>query len=190
MTRSAEAKSSGAITEFVPAVAYCSLITSAAEDHKSEHRQFGATGHRRPPSVKPLDCVRFRPPNTEELDCRADDHESGTQRTCEPNAHLIEDDTCDDEESEHVKQILACGIGTKYTLIPSKALIEQGSQRRENIHEHIREEHHGCYKDEHGPACNRFITKRLLKFIYHKPELLIKIMNYQSVSYTTTCFSF
>ena len=41
------------------------------------------------------------------------------------DAHLVQNDTGDDEESEHVEQEFACGVGAEDTLIPSARLVQQ-----------------------------------------------------------------
>ena len=121
-------------------------LASAAEDHKSEHRQFGATGHGRPPRVQPLHSVGFGPRDAPVFDSCSDNHEAGREQTGETDSHLIEDDTCEDEETEDVEQVLACCVSTEITAIPVEVLLQERSEGREDVHEHIGEEHHRSHQ--------------------------------------------
>ena len=142
-------------------------LTAAAEDHEAEHRQFRRTGHGRPPGIEPFYSIGIRPGDTPELDGCADHHKGCGEQAGETDSHLIEDDTCDDEETENVKQELTCRISTEHALIPSQRVVEEGSQRREDVHKHICEEHHRSHEDQDCPTRHSAIAKCLLEFFYH-----------------------
>ena len=142
-------------------------LATATEDHKTEHRQFGATRHRRPPCIQPFHRIGVRPRDTPVLDACTDHHETCREQTGETNAHLIQNDTGKNQKSEYIKQVFTGSVGAKHTLIPSDRVVQQRCQGGQNIYEHIREEHHRSHEDKNGPAGCCAIAKCLLNFLYH-----------------------
>ena len=134
-------------------------LAAAAEDHKAEHRKFGATGHCRPPGIEPCYSVGVRPRYTPVLDSCTDNHQRSRQETRETYTHLVEDDTGKDKEAEHIEQVLTCRIGAKHALIPAKRVVQQRCQWGQNVHKHVGKKHHRCNKHEHCPSCPCFIAK-------------------------------
>lgn len=102
-------------------------LAAAAEEHEAEASHLCACREVYPPRVEPLGKGGLCEPvgDADELDEGADEHHRSREYAGEANAHLVEDNAGDDEETEDVNEILGCCIGTEGVRTPSLLLLDE-----------------------------------------------------------------
>ena len=160
-------------------------LAAAAEDHEAAGGQLGRSGHpaierRHAELVEARDVVEvLGEPGLEAAACEAgghgvpldegaDEHHAGREDGGEADAHLVEDDTREDEEEdENVEEHLGALHRAECGGVPAAGLLHQVLDRGEDVHENIGAEHRQREKQQGGPTHAGGIAQRLLDFVSH-----------------------
>ena len=153
-------------------------LHAAAEDHEADGRELGGCRHafierRDAQLVEARDVVEmvgkpYVEAAAEEsvgeripVDCGAHEHHTARKHGREPHAHLVEDDTCEDEEEdEHVEEGLGALHRTEGCGVPASGRLQEVFDRGEDVHKYIRTEHGEGEQAEGKPTGPCLVAER------------------------------
>ena len=128
-------------------------LHTASEYHEPERCEFGTGRERYPPAIEPslgasadegvAHAVIF--------DAGADKHQGCREHSREAHTHFVEDDTCQDQESEDIEDELRTSVHAEHVGRPAALCLDHALQGRHHVHEHVAEEHRQCDQDERRP---------------------------------------
>ena len=169
---------------------YCHTghLRTAAEDHEAQAGELRAGRNVREERIEELVTesafieVVAQPV---EFDTGTEYHQRGRKNTRKPYAHLVEDDTCDEQETADVQNEFRTAVQSENRGAPASGAFEHVLQRREDIDEHVAEEHGERHQNQRGPPSPRRVVQFLLNSLCH--SLLNWLLLVKKLLYAPSC---
>ena len=146
-------------------------LAATTEEHEAKGSKFGRGGHTVAEGQDSTDDGEFAVPvevavepsleasadeciaDGIELDAAAKEHDSTRKDGSETDTHLVEDDTCEDEEENiDVEEDLSALHAAKRGAVPTAGILHKVLDGGQNVHKYVAAEHGKSQKQQSSPA--------------------------------------